>query len=60
MEPNEQNKQMSKIEPEAGNQGTDCQRPEGRKEGDKVGKKGNGLVKEHVRMTHGHRKHGGD
>ena len=54
MEPNEQNKQMSKIEPEAWNQGTNWQGPEGKKEGgkgrEKEGKKGRkkekGLVKE--------------
>ena len=47
MEPNEQNKQMSKIEPEAGEQGTDRQAP-GWGERDEGGKKGKGLVKEYV------------
>ena len=48
MEPNEQNKQKSKIEPEAGKQGTDWQGLEESGEGDKGGKKGKGLVKEQV------------
>ena len=37
---------MSRIEPEAGKQGTVWQQLEGR--GDKDGKKGKGLVKGHV------------
>ena len=48
MESNEQNKLTSKIEPEAWKRGTDGQQPEGRKKGDNGGKKGKGLVKEHV------------
>ena len=44
---------MSKIEPEAWKHGTDWQWPEGCK-GDNGGKKGNGLVKKHVWMPHGH------
>ena len=48
MEPNEQNKQMSKIEPEAGKQGTHWQGPEGKGKEDKGGKKEKGLVKEQV------------
>ena len=51
---------MSKIEPEAWKHGTDWQWPQGSGEGDKSGKKGKGLVKEHVGMTHGHRQQGGD
>ena len=39
---------MSKIEPDAWKEGTNCPRPEGRWEGDKGGKKGKGLVKEEV------------
>ena len=53
---------MSKIEPEASKQGIDWQRPE-RKwagEGDNGGKKGKGLVNEHVWMTHGRGQQGGD
>ena len=49
---------MSRIEPEAGKQGTVWQQLEGR--GDKDGKKGKGLVKGHVWMTHGHGQQGGD
>ena len=48
MEPNQQNKQMGKIEPEAWKQGTDWQRPEGVGEEGKGRKKGKGLVKERV------------
>ena len=53
-QPNEQNKLMSKIEPEVWKQRTDWQWPEGRGKEDNGGKKGKGLVKEHVWMTHRH------
>ena len=52
-------KQTSKIEPEAWKQGTDWQWPRGGVVGNK-GKKGKGLVKEHVWMTHGHGQQCGD
>ena len=42
------NKLTSKIELEAWKHGTDWQRPEGRGEGDNGGKKGKGLIREHV------------
>ena len=48
------NKLMSKIEPEAWKHGIDWQRPEAWEEEDHGGKRGKGLVKEHVLMTHGH------
>ena len=51
---NEQNKLMSKIEPQACNHGTDWQWPEGMGEGDNDGKEVKGLYKEHMWMTHGH------
>ena len=51
---------MSKIEPVAWKQGTDRQGPEGSVEGDKGGKKGKGLFKEQVQMTHRHGQQGGD
>ena len=46
--PNQQNKQMSKIEPQAWKQGTDWQVSEERREMDKGGNKGKGIVKEQV------------
>ena len=51
---------MNKIEPEAWKLGIDWQQPEGKGEGDESGKKGKGLVKECVWMTHGHGQQGGD
>ena len=51
-------KLMSTTEPAAWRQGTGWRRPEGRREGDKGGKKGKGLVKVLISMTH--RQHGGD
>ena len=45
---NKTKQKMSKIEPEAWKQGTDWQWPEGRGKGEKGGKKGKSLVKEHV------------
>ena len=48
------NKLMNKIEPQAWNHGTHWKWPEERGEGDNGGKKGKGLDKEHVWMTHGH------
>ena len=59
-ESNEQSKLMNKIGPWAWKHGTDWQWPEGRREGDNGGKKGKGLVKEHVWMTHGHGQQCGD
>ena len=44
---------MSKMELEAWKQRTDWQRPEQRGVEDKGGKKGKGLAKEQVWMTHG-------
>ena len=45
---------MNKIEPQAWKHGTDWQWPEGRGKGHNGGKKGKGLLKEHVWMTHRH------
>ena len=49
----EQNKLMSKTEPEVRKQRTDWELPEEGGQGD-TAKKVKGLVKEHVWMTHGH------
>ena len=46
VEPNEQNKQVGKIEPEAWKQGTASEGPAGSGKGGKGGKKGKGLIKE--------------
>ena len=54
------NKQVSKIEPEAWKHGIDWQRPEAWEEEDHGGKRGKGLVKEHVLITHGHGQRCGD
>ena len=51
------NELISEIEPETWKHGTDWQWAEGR---DKGGKKGKGLVREHVWMIHGHRQQCGD
>ena len=48
MEPNKQNKEMSKIEQESGNKELVWQGLKGRGEGNKGGKMGKGLVKEQV------------
>ena len=57
---NEQNKLTNKIEPETWKHGTLWTWPDGRWEGDNGGKKGKGLDKEHLWMTHGHRQQCGD
>ena len=53
MESNEQNKLMSKTEPEAQKEGTDRHLHEGRRELETVEKKVKGLDKEHTCTTYG-------
>ena len=48
---------MNKIEPQAWKHGRDWKWPEGREEGDNGRRKGKGLGRERVWMTHGHGQH---